>query len=980
MPVWNTPSSSGSSGGGFKASKKSEKHWYDPVTKSKPFKIAGNLLDDAEDFAMGLGPGLIEVGKAVGNDASRAFHGKSSGYRLDDIGKAIMDDYKHVYGPAASGDWKTTLKRIEEHPLGPVLDVVSLVTMGAGTAAKAGSIAAKTGGASSKLGRAGAKIAGLEHTGSLARGLNKTDVGVAKARTSAMGGLVSKQGDVFSPRQLEIRPDAARTISVDAKRNPVLRGRQSVGVGISNKFQSMPVGGANARLSRQLKRERRTIPVRQLARDTAGFKHAVDALTEDERSVYGLIAEGHRFDDLSTHTDELIAKNEKRLSEAKTRQQKGEARIRLQHAKTRRKLLDKNEELIRNPSDNLLRAVDEHRGIEVKHTKLANAGRAEPIDTDARRALPLAKVRGIELGIGDGALPDPNLIAKVLEEAGRSPVIFHHMADPGVIKKLQKAHRTGMGIKPKPASFKRNQGFLVDEALNTLRPEVVVKAYADAWAYKTSQQNVMRLSGFAHRYKVDELPEKWQDKYVDIGRDPKVRKLVENISDFLNEDAPVIWGDNPQLRELSEQFAKGMTEKFGDASTAVLIPKQLHRELVGEFERANRTITKFYDKGTDVWRYFALSAKPSWLVSNFVGQLFLLMASHGVLNGARSYIEQFAPRGKLLDEFAPDVTKGGFVHAEGRLGGKIGPQRGEGLAKNLFLAAKSPGDMLQRVNAVLTDDHPRRAAFLSEIRPHVREIQKHNPSLSFKEAAEKLLENDQVVDHLAQKVLNDLVDFRSLTEFERAYLRRIMPFWSWISRSFTRATRLVADEPAKALVGQNIAEYGERDLEEKLGEVPDFLKAAATLGERDGDKQRLLLTHSLNPFAGVGDSIGQIRGSITGPRQYGGENPAASFNPFLKGAVESLTGKDLFYGNDLPFADNPNRGFAPYAIGRVIKSAPQAQLVEKLQRPESDTSLYEKSPLDLIMAYMGYPARTVRVSQANARAAQEKQGFSPKYF
>lgn len=104
-----------------------------------PFgRIAANLLEDAGRAALGFVPSLIQGGRAAGTDVYRRDYSFPRTRRQ--VVDPLVENYRHTYGPAVRGDFGTTLGRIAEHPLGPLLDAASVATLGTAGAARAGLI------------------------------------------------------------------------------------------------------------------------------------------------------------------------------------------------------------------------------------------------------------------------------------------------------------------------------------------------------------------------------------------------------------------------------------------------------------------------------------------------------------------------------------------------------------------------------------------------------------------------------------------------------------------------------------------------------------------------------------------------------------------------------------------------------------------------------------------------------------------------
>lgn len=93
-----------------------------------PFEVTGNLAKDIGQATLGFFPGVY---KAIKDPIESA--------------KLIGESYKDMYGPLASGDFKQFGQNLYDHPLGPILDVLTVATLGAGGVAKVPATLGKVG-------------------------------------------------------------------------------------------------------------------------------------------------------------------------------------------------------------------------------------------------------------------------------------------------------------------------------------------------------------------------------------------------------------------------------------------------------------------------------------------------------------------------------------------------------------------------------------------------------------------------------------------------------------------------------------------------------------------------------------------------------------------------------------------------------------------------------------------------------------------
>jgi hypothetical protein len=108
----------------------------------RPQGIGTTLLKEAMNSVIGMPAGIALAGVAAAKDIKDlpgdAIHGRPVGRHLtNDIAIPIAKSYAQTYGPLVHGDFSG----IEKNPLGPVLDALSLVSAGLGTAGRAGEAA-----------------------------------------------------------------------------------------------------------------------------------------------------------------------------------------------------------------------------------------------------------------------------------------------------------------------------------------------------------------------------------------------------------------------------------------------------------------------------------------------------------------------------------------------------------------------------------------------------------------------------------------------------------------------------------------------------------------------------------------------------------------------------------------------------------------------------------------------------------------------
>jgi len=159
-------------------------------------------------------------------------------------------------------------------------------------------------------------------------------------------------------------------------------------------------------------------------------------------------------------------------------------------------------------------------------------------------------------------------------------------------------------------------------------------------------------------------------------------------------------------------------------------------------------------------------------------------------------------------------------------------------------------------------------------------------------------------------------DYSALTDFERTYARRVIPFYNWMSNNIPFAIRQIAEHPGgKLATGIKVA--GEARGQQG-GFLPDYLQdtLAVPLGGRDEEGNQRFLNRSGLPFE---DLPGYLSGSQT----------LSMLNPmFLKYPIETLTGRQLESGRRL--SDMYSMTGQP-ALDELLANSPVSRAVSTLR-------------------------------------------------
>lgn len=407
-----------------------------------------------------------------------------------------------------------------------------------------------------------------------------------------------------------------------------------------------------------------------------------------------------------------------------------------------------------------------------------------------------------------------------------------------------------------------------------------------------------------------------------------------------------IWDDLKSALDSSllEKKYVGVTNKVKlyqvpDASAKIL---QAYAKTVNPYVRL------FWDKPVDAFRFLALALTPRWLVNNVVGNtVFSVIAG-----------DPFSPSGYLTYRAAreqgliPDDVFSGFYSSEKLMSGKLGKAAETKLGALLSSAGETAkelpiikqvgqlGDLSYRINSAV-DDFFRGAHFINEASRLARKKVVAETGEKLKRTID-LLKYAKQDEEILAKAINSVDDFfygaGSLSPFERQYVRRFLPFYSWYKFITLYSLRLPLNHPARFEVINNLAKTF-YDLTGQ-NELPNYLKGSIPIGESKEGDIYYLRTSGTNPFGLLEDIA----------TQGVSQTALSGLTPGAKTAVERLTGREAFSGRTYTAKDiietyggrlytfNPQTGKVEEVEGKVLPSTlehllrnfvPQYQLLEQ---------------------------------------------------
>lgn len=368
--------------------------------KAKP-RWGAALLSNIEDFARGLGPGLVHIGRSAYNDVDLALTGESetNSFMLDDVGGAIVDDYKTRYGDLVDagsamvrGDFRTVRselgafkEQLATKPLDFILDFATVATIGG---AAVGTVPAKAIATGAKVSpRAAARAGFVKRTPENVRRAELVYGPMSKeVRAGADQGLVRGVREVGAKaaREGRIREPLLRP----KRTNTVLHRRDEIVeklLGSTHLLNKAPAVGLYARAAAQ-SRKRPVLERAVLERKVDETQKALQWLDQDELTAWAML---HQAVDPTEYAERLDVEAPKLQG------------IELDLNRARRAQLTKPEvlALVQQPSKRVAKAVDATQELadDVMQPIMENVVGMRREDLLERRALPERVVAGATL-------------------------------------------------------------------------------------------------------------------------------------------------------------------------------------------------------------------------------------------------------------------------------------------------------------------------------------------------------------------------------------------------------------------------------------------------------------------------------------------------------------------------------------------------------------------------------------------------------
>lgn len=300
-------------------------------------------------------------------------------------------------------------------------------------------------------------------------------------------------------------------------------------------------------------------------------------------------------------------------------------------------------------------------------------------------------------------------------------------------------------------------------------------------------------------------------------------------------------------------------------------------------------VRNLIDKPTSFFRGMVLAFNPHFWLNHIVG--------HTVLNtlGGVAPLDYIMAKMKMFDGVFPSELYSGTFY--------LNEARQDAAA---FSSRKAFSQAYGVVGNV--DNYYREAAYIHHGLNIARKEGMLKSIFSAYDAnqameALKQVSNNPALKSRAIDAVNEwLFDYNKMDPFERKYVRRIIPFWSFWKNISSNFYMMPLRHPLKAQVFKDLAEIGHEAVREHLNErgidyedLSNFMQGRVLVNTGDG-KEGMMTTRMFNPYQDVFNLPALSQGLQS-------ESHMPGLNPLITLPVERMTGVNLRTAK--PFTD-PN--------------------------------------------------------------------------
>lgn len=397
--------------------------------------------------------------------------------------------------------------------------------------------------------------------------------------------------------------------------------------------------------------------------------------------------------------------------------------------------------------------------------------------------------------------------------------------------------------------------------------------------------------------------------------------------------------------------------------TRYMIPREMYEAIRKETDDSTSALSSFLQLSATGFKVSVLHGRwPAWVLNNTIGaQLYL------ALTGGTGRMIPHAGAGQMVRDYFPDVVGAGSKEVASGAD-DLGRVAQTNVDK---LLATRPGKVGKRVVDTLGDwnqkiaDEPARLARLEQVveerfQSTVRLAKARGIEIpDTLESRRKMLQDQTVREDIAAEVLDDMIDFTTLSRFERKWVSNVIPFWTFIKGSTKSTYRTMSDHPGRVWPVQELGSFG-ADLtdQEYEGGSPEYLRALLPVANG-----KALSVGGWNPYSQQSALLSLGAQALSGNMPTGQEHPFSMVNPALTVPMEAINKRDTY-------TQYPLKGNMLQILGSgAMESIPLFENIKNIAVPQerSGREVFPPSRTNAMLNFAGIPIRNVDEGNMNVR-------------
>lgn len=409
-------------------------------------------------------------------------------------------------------------------------------------------------------------------------------------------------------------------------------------------------------------------------------------------------------------------------------------------------------------------------------------------------------------------------------------------------------------------------------------------------------------------------------------------------------------------RKLDRELVKAdnaIGQAIGGAADTRMFPEQI----ADQIERVAQTVTpesdvwRAYDQILGAWKSSTL-LHASWPATEILGNTILATIGGArldrmVRNAPGVFRAVFWERTPNMAQKAAVTINGRTLTGEELVAGaqalgvtdsSAASELAAMMSANNFIKMPTQGNPLKSARQAATDaaermlgraqpggataaDHPFHEHPMRRlIAPFFRLNQKSNDSMRIL-AWVSHMEDGMDAASAAQRVKETMFDFGDLTPFESRYMRRMLPFYTWIRNNMAYQAQLVLKRPAIAANYPRAVEAIEQAIAGDA-EVPDSMRPrwmrdqlALQIG-RDPEKNWSILTRTAVPVGDAYEALSPLAMDQAAMQDFL-QLFVGGVSPILKAPFELASGREIFTGREIGGAGFGDMSQQQYLVQQV---------------------------------------------------------------